>query len=205
MHFQILAFSCCCPCCACSVLCTYCNLHLRCRSGSAFRDRSSVCCIVGARLQNRGRDGVLWRGLGAGLLVFVCGFAICVSLSSVCEFLDMCSPLGVFSLCLHLKNKKSGVISLVWLKSSYSTDVFSQRKPGEPAADGAHKHSWPYHFVYAVLNSWSKTKLLVVTEQFLRFPLPPLTLELLQVSSLRLKDSLQLNAAIFRVLQPRLP
>ena len=69
----------------------------------------------------------------------------------------------------------------LWPKSSYSTDVFSQRKPGEPAADGAHKHSWPYQFVYAVLNSWSKTKLLVVTEQFLRFPLPLLTLELLRV------------------------
>ena len=67
----------------------------------------------------------------------------------------------------------------LWPKSSYSTDVFSQRKPGEPAADGAHKHSWPYQFVYAVLNSRSKTKLLVVTEQFLRFPLPLLTLELL--------------------------
>ena len=47
----------------------------------------------------------------------------------------------------------------------YSTDVFSQRKPGEPVADGAHKHSWPYQFVYAVLNSRSKTELLVDSEQ----------------------------------------
>lgn len=37
-----------------------------------------------------------------------------------------------------------------------------RENPGEPAADGAHKHSWPYQFVHTVLNSWSKTELLVV-------------------------------------------
>lgn len=78
-----------------------------------FRHRRSLWCTVGARLQNRGRGGVLSRAWGP-------------------EFLDRCSLLGVFSVCFYLGSKN-------------------------------------------------------------------------QVSSLFLKDALQLNAAIFRVLQPRSP
>ena len=64
-HFQILAFSCCCPC-VCSVLWLTWSLRF------FFHHRRSLWCTVGAWLQN-GRGGVLWRGLGG--LNFLIGAA----------------------------------------------------------------------------------------------------------------------------------